>query len=197
MTRDERASDPANLRMVIAIATRVHAKLPPSFDLADLISAGNLGLIAAAERYDPARSTPFQIFARFVIRGAILDSCTGTKYTENTRPSIDDPGSVRNQIRPIEADEYFDLEKYGPEGARALFRLAPRPAPEDSIDRDRLKQKISAAIGRLPAEQQQVLAAAFQLDLSIPQIALHLNIPRGRAKKLRADAIATLRKQIL
>lgn len=194
MTRDERASDPANLRLVAAIAKSVHAKLPRSFDLGDLIAVGNIALLTAAGRYDSNRSTPFQAFARFVIRGAILDSCRRKHYIENTRPSIDDPGS---QIQPIDSDEYFDLEKYGPLGARALFRVAIRPMPEDSIDRDRAKQRISSAVGRLPEEQQQVLAAAFQLDLSISQIGIHLGITRGRARRLRTDAIAALRAQLL
>jgi RNA polymerase sigma factor for flagellar operon FliA len=191
--RDELASDPRNLWMVIALAKRVHAKLPPSFDLEDLIGVGNAALLTAAERFDPQRSTPFLIFARFVVRGAILDSCRRKHYTENTRPSI----AGTNDIRQIEADEYFDLEKYGPEGARALFRIATRPAPEDSIDRDRLKRRISSAIGRLPAEQQQVLAAAFALDLSIREIGIRFAIPRGRARRLRTDAIAAVRIQLM
>lgn len=193
MTRDERASDPRNLRMVIVIAKSVHRHLPPSFDLGDLIAIGNVALLTAAERYDQTRPTPFQTFARFIIRGAMLDSCRRKNYIENTRPSIEDSNK---QFRPVEADEYFDLEKYGPEGARALFRVATRPAPEDSIDRARMAKRISAAIARLPEEQQKVLAAAFHLDLSIQQIGIRFGIPRGRARKLRSDAIAAVRSEL-
>lgn len=76
----------ANLHLVPDIAGRIHDGLPPSFDLEDLISEGNLGLIQAATRYRPSahNRTPFSAFARKRIRGAIMDSIRRRRYTDNT-----------------------------------------------------------------------------------------------------------------
>lgn len=43
-------------------------------DFDDLVGAGNLGLVEASRRYNPARRTSFDSFAKHRIRGAIGDS---------------------------------------------------------------------------------------------------------------------------
>jgi len=59
--------------LVRAIAKKVLEKLPCHVELNDLIEDGVFGLIAAAQRYDPARGIPFPLYAKHRIRGAILD----------------------------------------------------------------------------------------------------------------------------
>jgi RNA polymerase sigma factor FliA len=66
------------LGLVIAIARNFQHRLPPSVDFDDLVGAGNLGLVEAARRFDPARGTSFGAFARHRIRGAITDSLRQT-----------------------------------------------------------------------------------------------------------------------
>jgi RNA polymerase primary sigma factor len=55
----------ANLRLVVRIA-RGYARC--GLGLQDLIEAGNLGLLTAAERFDPTRNVPFASYALFWIR---------------------------------------------------------------------------------------------------------------------------------
>jgi RNA polymerase sigma factor for flagellar operon FliA len=42
-------------------------------EIDDLVSAGTIGLIEAADRYDATRGVPFGTFAYRRIRGAIID----------------------------------------------------------------------------------------------------------------------------
>lgn len=63
-----------HLPQVQYIAQRIHAGLPAYVPLEDLIHAGVIGLIEALERFDPKRNVQLQSFAKFRIRGAILDS---------------------------------------------------------------------------------------------------------------------------
>src|SRR4029453_17363393 len=59
----------ANLRVVVSYAKRFrHLGVP----LLDLIHEGNLGLIEAARRFDPAKASDFQSSALWWIRQAIL-----------------------------------------------------------------------------------------------------------------------------
>jgi RNA polymerase sigma factor for flagellar operon FliA len=63
-----------NLTLVRIIAIRVHENLPMHVDLDDLIHAGVLGLIDAAQKFDASRNASFQSYAKHRIKGAILDS---------------------------------------------------------------------------------------------------------------------------
>ena len=62
------------LPQVYFIASRILERLPASVELEDLVNAGVIGLLEAYEHYDSARNAQFKTFARFRIRGAILDS---------------------------------------------------------------------------------------------------------------------------
>jgi RNA polymerase sigma factor (sigma-70 family) len=71
----------ANLRTVVHYAKRFrHLGVP----LLDLIHEGNLGLIEAARRYDPAQSADFQGAALWWIRQAIMHLFAETGRTAET-----------------------------------------------------------------------------------------------------------------
>jgi RNA polymerase primary sigma factor len=54
----------ANLRLVVSVVIRhQQAHRPGQLEPIDLIQAGNLGLIRAVERFDPARGYRFSTFA--------------------------------------------------------------------------------------------------------------------------------------
>jgi len=61
------------LGIVKAIALSMVSKLPAHIQVDDLIHAGVLGLISAAEKFDSARNVAFSAYAKHRVRGAILD----------------------------------------------------------------------------------------------------------------------------
>src|SRR6266849_643029 len=63
-----------HLPLVKAIAVRVHENLPVHVDLDDLIHACVLGLFDAAAKYNPDKKVVFHSYAKYRIKGAILDS---------------------------------------------------------------------------------------------------------------------------
>lgn len=70
-TRDELIV--SHLPLVKYLVGRIAAQLPPHVDQEDLTSAAIIGLITAAERFDPTRGVLFKTFAESRIRGTIMD----------------------------------------------------------------------------------------------------------------------------
>jgi RNA polymerase sigma factor for flagellar operon FliA len=64
----------AELPQVYFVAARIHERLPAGVQIEDLVNAGVVGLIEAYNSFDHTKNAQFRTFARFRIRGAILDS---------------------------------------------------------------------------------------------------------------------------
>ena len=62
------------LPQVYYVAARIHERLPRNVEIEDLVQAGVLGLLDACRNYDSSKDAQFSTFAKFRIRGAILDS---------------------------------------------------------------------------------------------------------------------------
>lgn len=62
-----------HLPLVRYLVARFVAQIPAHIDPQDLTSAAIIGLIHAADRFDPARGVQFKTFAEQHVRGAIID----------------------------------------------------------------------------------------------------------------------------
>ena len=82
-----------NLSEVQYVARRIHIRLPRHVPFADLVQEGVVGLIDAVEKFDPAKNVQLRSYARFRIRGAILDSLRELDWG---------PRQLRRQARHIE-----------------------------------------------------------------------------------------------
>src|SRR5271166_4080842 len=82
-----------NLPEVRYIARRVYDRLPSHVSFDDLVHAGIIGLIDAVDKFDPSRNVQLKSYARFRIRGAIIDSLRQMDWS---------PRALRRQARQIE-----------------------------------------------------------------------------------------------
>jgi len=81
------------LPQVKFIARRIHERLPQHVPLEDLVHAGIVGLIDALHKYDANKNVRFASYAKFRIRGAILDSLREMDWS---------PRDLRRKARKVE-----------------------------------------------------------------------------------------------
>lgn len=82
-----------HLPEVHCIARSIHDRLPRHVLLEDLVHAGTLGLIDAVQKFDPRRNVQLKHYAKFRIRGAILDSLRQSDWS---------PRTLRRRARQLE-----------------------------------------------------------------------------------------------
>lgn len=90
-----------HISLVRFLAMRLSAKLPPSIEVDDLVGAGMLGLIDAADKFDPSRGIRFRTYAERRVRGAILDHLRSLDWA---------PRSLRRRARELES-AHSELER--------------------------------------------------------------------------------------
>jgi RNA polymerase sigma factor for flagellar operon FliA len=179
------------LPQVYYIAQRIRERLPQQVELEDLVSAGVIGLLEANRSFDPTRNAQFKTFAKFRIRGAILDSLREI-----------DSGSrlLRRRGREI-AETTARLEsKLGRHPAEAEI------AEEMQIDVEHLR-RIMAQIDSLHIVAQQVAATDGGSEtIDVIESAPDLDDPNpfdlcleGEMKSHLAEAVARLteREQLI
>jgi len=104
LTTDRAALVEANLPLVRHVVLQAAGHFPRHVDRQELARAGALGLVEAAQRFDPARGVPFDRFAARRIRGAILDAVRAVDWA---------PRSVRALGRALESAEHDLSNQHG------------------------------------------------------------------------------------
>ncbi|MGA7827559.1 MAG: FliA/WhiG family RNA polymerase sigma factor [Geobacteraceae bacterium] len=74
----------SHLPLVKYLVGRISSKLPPHLDQQDLMSVAVIGLITAAERFDPGRGILFKTFAEKRVMGSIMDELRAQDWLPRT-----------------------------------------------------------------------------------------------------------------
>ena len=86
--------------LVKRIAYHVVSRLPAHIEVDDLIQAGMIGLLNAAQNYTPTKGANFETYAGIRIRGAMLDEARKSNWTP--RSTFRHAKEVSQAIRSIE-----------------------------------------------------------------------------------------------
>ena len=93
-----------HIPLVRYLVGRMSAKLPPYLDQQDLMSSAMIGLINAADRFDPSRGVLFKTFAEQHVRGTILDELRS--YDVLSR-------SMRDKYKRLERELHLLENRFG------------------------------------------------------------------------------------
>jgi RNA polymerase sigma factor for flagellar operon FliA len=203
------------------VARLLARRLPASIDLGELRSAGALGLIEAATRFDPARGGSFEAFATIRIRGAMLDDirlrdtlsrdmrraarsiarAVATLTQRLGRPPVEaelaeHAGMSIDELRARRA-RVSDARVFGLDDVRRdlLERVRDERAadPQELYARRERLDRLATDIGALPPRMQQVLSLYYKESLNLREIGEVLGVTECRACQIHAEATSRLR----
>ncbi len=167
-------------RLVRAVAGRVLARLPrgSGLEMADLIQAGNIGLLQARRTFNPESGVSLAGYAKFRIRGEMLDTvrrCAGPMPVCFTRPGED-------------ADDMIDVEANIPAPAEH--------SPHSLLADDERSAILDQEVARLPDRYRTVVRLRYAGEFSLREIGEVLRVRESRACQLHQSALGRLRRAL-
>jgi RNA polymerase sigma factor for flagellar operon FliA len=204
---------------------RMSFDLPSSVDRDDLFGYGMLGLIQAADSFEPGRGLKFSTYAFPKIRGAILDELRRADFLPRGRRE-----KVRELDRAVaeleqrtglaptpeelaahlgvpldEVDEillsaksagHASLDEDVSETLFARLRDPRTDDPQDSAEFEELKGLLVEAIKQLPEQERTVVTLYYGEELLLREIAEVLDVTESRVSQIHTRALYRLNREL-
>jgi len=182
----------------------------------ELASAGSLGLLLAADTYDPSLGVPFGAFARRRILGAIADEMRAADWASRaTRKRIRESLQVQESLaqalgRTPTVDEIAESLGVDRKAATEALADASRSvavldetvgdlvaadtaSPEDAmLDTERTRYVV-AAVTSLPERMRYIVEQIYYHDRSVNDLAEELGLTHSAVSQQRSEAVRLMR----
>jgi RNA polymerase sigma factor for flagellar operon FliA len=207
------------------IARKIHQKLPAHVALEDLVHAGVLGLIDATQKYSAGRNVEFRHYAKFRIRGAILDSLRegdwGPRALRKQARAVNEArfvckselgrepdeaevaakmglqlGAYQKLVGKLNGLEIDELPESGVEERRGSFAATSAESPFSEYLRVEILRHLGTAMNALPARENQVLVLCDFEERTMKEVGKILGVGESRVSQIRTEAVAHLRDQL-
>ena len=206
----------SHLSYATAIASEVLKKLPPELEAKDIRGAAELGLVEAANSFDPSRGVQFKTFAYYRIKGAIYDALRKMGWY---------PKSQYQQMRfEMAANEYLkDFSTQPPRSGTpeaelqdlkdlaaslvtcymlSLDSMSQEPedsqgiSAEEAAVRDEMGRHLRRSLAQLPDTNRRVLELCYFDGLTLEETGRRLGLSKSWVCRLHAKSLELLRKQL-
>jgi RNA polymerase sigma factor for flagellar operon FliA len=215
-----------HLPLVGHLARETAARLPRHLDTDDLVGAGALALVQAANSFDPSLGVPFARFAATRIRGAMIDQMRQRDWaTRSIRSRARALAAVTEQLTSAFNRTPTDAELAAASGLSesevrsvregtdraAVLSLDPLTADDDGLAANledsgaRPDEALVAAermgylrdaIAELPERARFVVTGYYLEHRPLTEIAEELKVTQSRASQLRAEGLDLLRQAL-
>lgn len=204
-----------NLDYVRHLLGRMRIGLPTFIDADNLEAAGVLGLVEAAQQFDPQRGVEFKTFAYHRIRGAILDELRRNcpvpqqmlqRWSEirqawerlgehvTSAALARECGLTEEEVeRCLEAIRLTQPESWNEELANVTRSGSMDVPPESAVDEADQQRLLADAIERLPERLRIVLSLYHVKNLRLKEIGEVLGLSESRVSRLLTQAEMQLR----
>lgn len=212
--------------LVKRIAYHIISRMPPHVEVEDLIQAGMIGLLQAAQNFAADRGANFETYAGIRIRGAMLDEARRANWTP--RSTVRQAKQISAAVREVEnrtgrdaraaevaevlgigIDEYhralesavstrlLSFDQLADDPERAqLLPEAPDLAPDGFCEADEFREALAAAIGHLPEREQMVLSLYYDDELNLREIGEVLGVSESRVCQIHGQAVVRIRARL-
>lgn len=217
---DEQQLVEDHLWLVDRLASQAVRRFPRYVERNDLWSAGVLGLVEAARRFDPSYGVPFASFASARVRGEMLESVRSADLApRRLRRSLRELGAVVDELTQqlgrvptlveVAAAAEIDVEAVRSK-LQAAASLAPSSLDDDSTPAseqalaslhhepgERLSQQellgaVREAVSQLPEPLKSVLVRSTWGGDRLVDIAQDMGVSLQRVAQYRVEAITAL-----
>ena len=197
--------------LVDRLARRLAARTGGAVTADDLWSAGALGLLEAARRFEPGQGVRFETFAEHRVKGAMLDELRRLDHLpRRLRDQADDVEQARTRLeqalgRAPTTEELCVRTGLSAEDLAAVASLtqahaelsdaleAPLVPSDVQLERGEQARALAQAVATLPERLQLVLSLHYVEGLTYREIAKVLEVSEPRVCQLHGDAVARLR----
>jgi RNA polymerase sigma factor FliA len=208
--------------LVRKVAARLARRVPDHVMRDDLVSAGVVGLLESAPRFD-ARRGDFEAFAEYRIKGAMLDELRQSDtLSRDMRRHLNEVRKATHRLegelgRAPEEDEIAQALDLSLDGYRELvgklggnsvlsldeldeqavvFSDETSDPYERAVDGE-MRARMATAIETLPARQRQVLWLYYYEEMSLKEIGALLGVTESRVCQVHTQATRALRARLL
>jgi RNA polymerase primary sigma factor len=185
-----------NLRFVVSYAKRYRGF---GVSFLDLIHEGNLGLMEAARRFDPARNVKFITYAVWWIREGMMHVLSDQTRAFSFPPKLF--ATLHNAPEDVSLNEPISADQQVGEGrSRELMDVLPQD--QASIDDEMIHQadldEIVSALSDLDGKEREVVRLRFGFDddeeHTLQEIGERLHLSRERVRQIETRAKEKLRR---
>lgn len=212
--------------LVKKIALHLLARLPASVQLDDLMQAGMIGLLEAAQKYEATKGASFETYAGIRIRGAIVDEIRKGDWVprsvhRNSRRIAQAIKVVEDRTgrEAMDSEVADELEMTLPEyhacladsNSGRLFSLdelnesgdvpidnedAVPDAPFEALSSAGFRQSLATAINGLPEREKLVLSLYYQEELNLKEIGAVIGVSESRVSQIHSQAAMRLKARL-
>ena len=207
-----------HLPLVKAIAAGIRRNLPAHVDLDDLVQAGALGLLDATRKYDTGKKVLFETYAKYRIRGAILDSLRNADWASRglrkrqreieavTRALAAELGRTPTDVE-VAARLGIDLKRVrklltdvnalGCQRQRGATEVTirseamadPRHQPDRLSASSRLQELLVSAMTALPHRSRSIIELYYRQELTMREIGNRFGINESRVSQIHKRSL--------
>ena len=204
---------------VYSIVKQVSNTFPVKVDFEELASYGMIGLMEAADRFDPRRKVSFVTFSYYRIKGAVFDGLRQMGILTRTpndawvrRESVlndlsqtaaDDetensPNTVEDEIQTVEKFVDSLIPAY-------LLSLSEENAPDvaDSADLPNVEIEfretinlVRQTVNELPEKEREIIESLYFRQISTTELAKTMGVNKSWVSRLHSKAVQRLRQRL-
>jgi RNA polymerase sigma factor for flagellar operon FliA len=209
--------------MVRSLALGIHRKLPPRYELDDLIAYGQVGLAEAAQDFDPDRGSQFSTFAYYRIRGAIYDGVSKMTWfgraarqqvrceqraneilqaeaEDNSKstasPSVEDDAQWFRDLSRTLAVVYLASFGSSSDKNEEFAFVDPASLPQETVIDEETIKRLYEQIGALSAEESKFIRAMYFEGQTLQQAGILLGISKSWASRLHQKVLQRLARSL-